>query len=408
MKWETITIEKTCLLVTDGAHNSPNEVSEGYPMASSKDMRENDFDMSAVKQISEHDYLKLVKGNCKPLLGDVLIIKDGNSYLKYIFAIKEEREMVLLSSIAILRPNQEKIIPSYLQYILRSPDTKKDMENYVSGAAIPRIVLKDFKSMKIPLPPIPTQKKIASILSAYDDLIENNLKRIKLLEEAAQNIYKEWFVNFRFPGWENTRFDEETGLPEGWRAGLMDEIMDVVGGGTPSTEIPEYWDPQEVIWFSPTDLSRNNSIVLIDSSKKISNLGLKKSSSKLLPPKTILMSSRATIGLFGLINEPCCTNQGFINIIPNTEIFRYYILYNLFSRKKEIEANATGATFKEISKKNFKSLPILIPPNEYVGKYYSLIDNIIAQIENFEKQNQKLKEARDILLPRLMNQTIEV
>ncbi|MBK8417080.1 MAG: restriction endonuclease subunit S [Bacteroidetes bacterium] len=144
-------------------------------MASSKDMLENDFDYSSIKKISETDFSKLVKGDCKPLKDDILIIKDGNSYLKYIFAIKDEKELVVLSSIAILRPNKKLVNPLFFQSLLRAPQTKEEMSNFVSGAAIPRIVLKDFKQMRVSIPPLPTQSKIASILSAYDDLIENNL-----------------------------------------------------------------------------------------------------------------------------------------------------------------------------------------------------------------------------------------
>ncbi|MDB9885791.1 restriction endonuclease subunit S [Flavobacteriaceae bacterium] len=257
------------------------------------------------------------------------------------------------------------------------------------------------------LPPLPTQRRIANILSAYDDLIENNLKRIKLLEQAAQNIYKEWFVNLRFPGHENTPINEETGLPEGWEELLMEDVMNVSGGGTPSTKEPLYWEEGNVLWFSPTDLNKNNSLVLIDSTKKITKLGLKKSSAKLVPKRTILMSSRATIGLFGLFNGECSTNQGFININPKEESLRYYILFNLKSRVEELIANASGATFKELSKRVFKRMSIVSPDSNISTNFYNQVELFINQTENLEFQNQKLKAARDILLPRLMNRTIE-
>ena len=258
------------------------------------------------------------------------------------------------------------------------------------------------------LPPLLTQKRIADILSAYDDLIENNLRRIKLLEQAAQNIYREWFVNMRFPGHENTAINKETGLPEGWGEVEMVHIMDISGGGTPSTKEPLYWENGNVFWFSPTDLNKNNSLVLLDSSKKITELGLKKSSAKLLPKRTILMSSRATIGLFGLFNGTCSTNQGFININPKHETLRYYILFNLKSRVEELISNSSGATFKELSKRVFKRMTIINPDIKTINQFYNYAEVFINQTENLELQNQKLEAARDVLLPRLMNRTIDV
>ena len=120
------------------------------------------------------------------------------------------------------------------------------------------------------------------------------------------------------------------------------------------------------------------------------------------------MSSRATIGLFGIMSQPCSTNQGFINIVPNEEWQRYYLLFNLMERKKELEGHASGATFKEISKKNFKRLKIMSPKKEVTQEFNTIIEGHINHIENLEVQNRALKQARDILLPRLMNQTINV
>jgi type I restriction enzyme S subunit len=271
-----------------------------------------------------------------------------------------------------------------------------------------RIAISIIKKFEFELPLLQTQKRIADILSTYDDLIENNLKRIKLLEQAAQNIYKEWFVNLRFPGYENAVLDTETRLPGGWEEVLMEDIMNVSGGGTPSTKESLYWEEGKVLWFSPTDLNKNNSLVLIDSTKKITELGLKKSSAKLLPQRTILMSSRATIGLFGLFNGDCSTNQGFININPKEESLRYYILFNLKSRVEELIANASGATFKELSKRVFKRMSIVSPNASISTNFYDQVEFFINQTENLEFQNQKLKAARDILLPRLMNRTIKV
>lgn len=237
----------------------------------------------------------------------------------------------------------------------------------------------------------PTQRKIASILSAYDDLIENNLKRIKLLEEKAFLRYKQIV--------REEKMDEF----------LIEEVCETLGGGTPSTGDRRFWDDGDILWFSPTDLTKHHSIVLLDSEKKITELGLQKSSAKLVPSKTILMTSRASIGYFGLINKPASTNQGFINIIPFNENHRAYMLFDLKNRKEEIIGNANGSTFLEISKGKFRLMKIKLPKDEKVLEHFEREFEVIFNfIENLLKQNSKLREARDILLPKLMSGEIEV
>lgn len=190
---------------------------------------------------------------------------------------------------------------------------------------------------------------------------------------------------------------------------LIEEVCETLGGGTPATGDRRYWDEGEILWFSPTDLTKHHSIVLLDSEKKITELGLQKSSAKLVPPKTILMTSRASIGYFGLINKPASTNQGFINIIPFNNNHRAYMLFDLKNRKEEIIGNANGSTFLEISKGKFRQMKIKLPKDEKVLiDFENEFEVTFNFIENLLKQNSKLREARDILLPKLMNGQIEV
>lgn len=335
---------------------------------------------------------------------DVLVSNIRPYFKKIWFA---DREGGCSNDVIVFKPFLKKIYPKFLYYQLSQDGFFDFMMSGASGTKMPRGNKNAIPQFNLLLPPLASQQKIASILSAYDDLIENNLKRIKLLEEAVQNIYKEWFVHFRFPGYESAKFGED-GLPEGWEKKKISDLCDISGGGTPPTKVSEYWDGGNIFWFSPTDLSKNSSIVLLNSAKKITEAGLSRSSAKLLPARTILMSSRATIGLFGIISQPCSTNQGFINMIPFEEWTRYYLLFNLKNRKEEIIGNASGATFKEISKRVFKEMEIVHPNDGLLKKWNILSESIINQIENLETQNQTLKEARDILLTRLMNRTIEV
>ena len=390
MSWETKTIKELCFLVTDGSHSSPREVEIGFPMASSKDMLENDFDYSNIKQVSEDDYLKLVKGNCKPLKDDILLIKDGNSYLKRIFAVKEDKNMVLLSSIAILRTNTEIINPIFFQYSLRNPVKKREMENYVSGAAIPRIVLKDFKGMNIKFPPLQTQKRIADILSAYDDLIENNLKRIKLLEQAAQNIYKEWFVNLRFPGHENTPIKEETGLPEGWTDRNINEVFNIkYGKNLPATKITSsgkysVYGASGVMGYYE-ECNTEIKVALITSRGNGSGD----------VHRTFQKNSFVTNNSFKVFPK-----EGY-------EFYPFFFVTE-FLKTLNLLNYCSGSAQPQLTNASMNNIRSIFPNKEMVDLFTQKVSPILEQSDVLLKQNQKLKAARDILLPRLMNRTIEV
>jgi type I restriction enzyme S subunit len=181
--WEVISIEDVCELVTDGSHSSPKSVEEGMPMASSKDMHDWGLTMETCRFISRADFDSLVRNGCKPLRNDVLITKDGANYLKYIFVNSKESDVVLLSSIAILRPNP-RINPYLLAAILKSPENKGRLKNYVTGAAIPRIVLKDFKRFQFVLPSRAVQRRWAQIAEPMAEQCLQLVEKIQILRRT--------------------------------------------------------------------------------------------------------------------------------------------------------------------------------------------------------------------------------
>ncbi|MGN0469961.1 MAG: restriction endonuclease subunit S [Acutalibacteraceae bacterium] len=168
-------LEQICTTITDGSHYSPKAVENGYPMFSVKDMLEYGFDYSKCKKISGEDFEKMKKGGCVPQKNDILVAKDG-SYLKQIFLCNETKDEAILSSIAIFRPNTEYVIPEYLCYLLKSPDVYNYISsNCVSGSALPRIVLKDFKQVTVNIPKLEQQEKVISVLKPLDDKIKLNI-----------------------------------------------------------------------------------------------------------------------------------------------------------------------------------------------------------------------------------------
>ena len=208
-EWITSTIDDIGKLVTDGAHNSPKSVDNGYYMASVKDFTAYGFDFSNCRKISEADYLKLKKQGCVPESGDILVGKDGARYFEDVIIYRQKEQPALLSSIAILRVDDTKVTSEFLYYTLKSPAVKKDVrDNYGSGSAIPRIVLKDFKRMPISFPSLKEQKKITNICELLDEKIQLNNRINNNLEQQAQAIYQQMFIENQNPNWKEGKLSD--------------------------------------------------------------------------------------------------------------------------------------------------------------------------------------------------------
>lgn len=296
--------------------------------------------------------------------------------------------------------------PRFTYYFLRT----LNLAHFDAGASNPTLNRNHVHLLPVCWPPLPTQRKIAAILSAYDDLIENNTRRIAILEEMAQSLYREWFIHFRFPGHEKkSMVDSVLGMiPEGWEVKTIGEVIEVMGGGTPATTNSEYWQNGDVIWFSPTDLTTAGTMFISDSSKKITTLGLQKSSARMFPAYSVMMTSRATIGVVSMNTRPACTNQGFITCIPNDELSSYQIYYWLAENKEKIISLASGATFKEINKTTFRQLSIILSDGTNRQQFNSMLSPICKQIENLIVKNANLRQTRDLLLPKLIAGELDV
>lgn len=392
--WITATIDDVCTVVTDGAHNSPKSVEQGHYMASVKDFTEFGFDFSNCKQIGEEDYEKLRNQGCVPEKNDILVGKDGARYFEDIIIYKQDERPALLSSIAILRADCRKITPEFLYYTLKSPAVRKDVrDNYGSGSAIPRIVLKDFKRMPFSFPSIEEQRKITNLCSAIDAKIQINNAINENLEQQAQSYFQELFV--------------DNADPE-WTTGTISDLGTVVGGSTPSKAKPEYYTETGIAWITPKDLSINKSKFVFHGENDITELGLKNSSAVIMPEGTVLFSSRAPIGYIAIATDEVTTNQGFKSVVPKQEIGTPFVYFFLKNTLPVIEGMASGSTFKEVSGSTMKKVPAVIPDAETLAKFNNFCAPIFAEQRILEEQNQSLAILRDNLLPKLMSGEIDV
>jgi type I restriction enzyme S subunit len=309
-------------------------------------------------------------------------------------------------------PDDAKVNGKFIYYALKAMyDDRRITQWQVQSTGISNFQFEAFlDECEIGLPPLETQRRIASILSAYDDLIENNTRRIAILEEMARRIYEEWFVRFRFPGHEQVKMVEsELGeIPEGWRAQTVEQTFQILGGGTPSKAEPTYWEGGTINWYSPTDLTRAGTSFMDCSSNRITELGLSKSSARLFPPMSVMMTSRATIGVVAVNTTEACTNQGFITCLPSGDYPLWLLYHWLKANVDTFIGLGTGATFKEITKGTFKGIRLLVPPQTIVDKFSDSVEPLMSLSLNLQRKNRNLRAARDLLLPKLISGELDV
>lgn len=412
--WQKGRLKDLPIEIIDGdrSHRYPKEEefqNDGIIFLNSTIIKDNKLDYDNANFISNETFARLTKGKLKNK--DIVLTTRGNGIGKVVLFNNPRYQTGFINAqMLIFRPDSQTLDPIFLFYLLCDEKFQGDAKNYATGSAQPQLPIINLNKIEICYPIISTQQKIATLLSTYDDLIENNTRRIHILEEMAQTIYREWFVNFRFPGHEGVRMVEsELGpVPEGWEIKSVDETFEITGGGTPSTKIPEYWEDGIINWYSPVDLTSSGSMFMDSSNNKITELGLKKSSAKLFPAFSVMMTSRATLGVIAINTTNACTNQGFITCIPN-ERFPVYLLYHWLKENVESFISlGTGSTFKEITKGVFRTVPVLIPPSEIVRRFEKTIEPVSKEILNMQRKNTNLRRTRDLLLPKLISGEIDV
>lgn len=318
----------------------------------------------------------------------------------------------------VLRSKEGKSDSKFIYYLTISEEFRKVAIQSMTGTSGRQRAQKDsLLNYELSVPILKEQKKIGKILSLYDEKVESNNAIISNLEELAQTLFKRWFVDFEFPNEEGKPYKSSGGkmveselgmIPKGWAAGTLADVGEIVGGGTPSKKVPDYYSVSEISWLTPKDLSTNKSVFQYKGVNDISELGLKKSSARLLPENTVLYSSRAPIGYTAIAGKKLATNQGFKSIIPSEKYSSEYVYFLLKHLTPVIEANAGGSTFKEISAAGMKRVKTILPLHLIVKQYGQIVNCIFNEIKRAEKENSILKKTHDALLPKLLSGEIEL
>lgn len=274
-----------------------------------------------------------------------------------------------------------------------------------SGAAIPHITPRLINNIEIIVPSLNEQQKIAGILSAYDDLIENNQKQIKLLEEAAQRLYKEWFVDFRFPGHETAKFIN--GLPEGWKKERINNFFHVsIGKTPPRNEKKCFTNKNGIPWISIADMGKA-SVFIKKTAENLTKDAIEKYNVKIIPANSILLSFKLTVGRVSITTKEMCSNEAIAHFITDDQFIKEYCFLYLKNFKYET-LGSTSSISNAINSKIVKEIPFVFPSQKILENFYNLSKDLFERIKILTDQISLLQEARDRLLPKLMNGEIEV
>ena len=290
----------------------------------------------------------------------------------------------------------------YVFYTLRSNDYYEHMQKIAGGAAQPKMGIYKVEAISIALPSVDTQERIVDILSRYDALIENYQRQIKLLEEAAQRLYKEWFVDLRFPGHQSSPIINN--LPQGWQKKKLGEIVKTTSGGTPSRGRPEYYTG-DILWVKTKEL--NDSFIL-DTEEKISIEAINKSSAKILPSGSLLLAMYgATIGKLGIASKELACNQACcVFLFDDNDVFRWFLYNWLIFNRSFLISQGKGAAQPNLSQDMIKNFEAIIPDTPLLEKFNHIVNPLYERIKNAQIQIRNLSEARDRLLPKLMSAEI--
>ena len=331
--------------------------------------------------------------NGKIQRGDIVITTRGTVGNVAYYNQQIPYDNVRINSGMLIVRCHEQIKSEFLYYVLRGAGFQQQIKQIQTGTAQPQLPKSHFIKMKIIVPSVDVQEKVAKVLRIIDDKIENNKHINENLEQQAQAYFGELFITNADPNWPEC---------------TLSDIGTIVAGGTPSKSKVEYYADHGIAWITPKDLSVDKSKFISHGENDISELGFSKSSATKMPAGTVLFSSRAPIGYIAIAQNEVTTNQGFKSVIPNENIGTAYVYFMLKNLLPTIEGMASGSTFKEISGAGMKSVPTVMPDDDTFQLFNTFCDPIFKEQEILEAENRRLSNLRDSLLPELMSGEIDI
>ena len=398
--WKTYTLGKDVVnKLGDGLHGTPiyDDYGEYYFINGSNLVDGKIVINSNTQKVSKEEFVKYKKD-----LSDKTILLGINGTIGNV-ALYNNELCILGKSAAYLNINDD-FDKQFIRYVLTNDHFQNYIKNNASGTTIKNVGLGLLREYEFSAPEDKAQQQeIAQILTSLDDKIELNLQMNQTLEAMAQALFKEWFVNFNFPNFDGELKD---GLPKGWKIGSILEIAELLSGGTPKTDVPEYWNGN-INWISAKDITNYNSQFIIDTEKSITELGVSKSATKLLPKNTTIISARGTVGNYCILSKEMAISQSNYGLKSNSN-FDYFLFLMVENMILMMKAFSYGTVFDTITTKTFQEMEVTIPNEAVIKDFERVITPLYEKILTNQFQIQSLTQTRDTLLPKLMSGQIAV
>jgi type I restriction enzyme S subunit len=403
--WERARLGDLCRVIPGYAFKSSDWQDSGIPVVKIKNIKgDNTVDLSEVDCVQESLLTpKLQK----------FVLKDGDILLAMTGATAGKVGRVRTGHPILLNQRVAKILPveadhGFIWAVVSSDEYQKTFFHLADGAAQPNMSGGQIEGVEIPLPPLPVQRRIAGILSAYDELIENSQRRIKILEAMARAPYREWFVHFRFPGHENhPSVASPLGeIPKGWEVKSLQRFGTVITGKTPSKANADFYGT-DIPFVKTPDMHGN--MFILGTSDCLSTAGAESQANKTLPAGSICVSCIGTIGVVSITAEDCQTNQQINSVVLAKPASREFLFLRLQDAKQTLEnLGANGATMGNVNKGKFEAVEVVCPPDDLLARYHRLVEPMFSEILSLFRQIQNLRRTRNLLLPRLLSGQIDV
>ncbi len=386
---DTYTLSEIANVVDCEHKTAPTVDDSEYYSIRTTDISNGRIDFQGANRVTYETYQEWTR-RAVPKPGDLILAREAP--VGEVGYIKSGYRVCLGQRTVLVQVRSKLVSKRYLLYYLTNPEIKYDLQARSTGSVVAHLNLKDIRALEVVVPSLAQQVAIAAVLGSLDDKIDLLHRQNKTLEGIAQALFRRWFV------------DEAAG---DWEEGTLGDVLTVRGGSTPSTSNPDFWDG-EIHWTTPRDLSNNDSIYLFDTARRITEQGLAKISSGLMPVGTLLLSSRAPIGYLAFTEIPTAINQGYIAILDDMGLSKHFIYLWLRENMDYVKSYANGSIFLEISKAAFRSLEITIPPSELLRELENVVAPMFDGIRTNVRQIRTLEKLRDTLLPRLMSGEVRV
>ena len=406
--WPTKRMDQLCEITSSKRIFAADYVSEGVPFYRGREVTEKykgNLDVSTELFITEEKFVEIERKFGAPKLGDLLLTSVGT--LGSVYVVKPGDRFYFKDGNLTWFRNFKGLDSQFLFYWIGSPQGKAELQKCTIGSSQSAFTIVLLKGIEIALPPMPVQQRIAGILSAYDELIENSQRRIKILEAMARGLYREWFVHFRFPGHENhLRVASALGeIPRGWEVVAFTDLADVLSGGTPKTDMPEYWNG-DIPFFTPKDAP--SCFYVEDAERHVTELGLSKCASALYEPDTVFITARGTVGKVAMPSVPMAMSQSCYALRGKHGCTQRFLFLMTVQQVDYLKTNTGGATFDTIVVDTFRRMKVVKPPFDLIANFSAKVGALLEQVKVLQRQVRNLRRTRDLLLPRLLSGQINV